>query len=316
MYLAHVHSPVPVAVCVLQEIENVIRDIAEDNHSPSLTPAVLQTCLQKVNLNLPPERTLDEATQDAFIARAFGPYWRDQLYRMTLPLGVVIRAIRRGSLQAAMRGPAAATAAVAAGKIQAVGKFKGKLITALKVGMNEAAPTATSRRSSNIGAADGMNTDRRHSTAEKGESTAAAVGQEQQPKAAAQKSRRATIDAVSAAVAAVLGDKGGPASNTQSSRIVKGDTASSNAVSGSGAAPRRVSSGGKAPAVPTGSPQRRRSASPDAAAANPRESTSRPTSAAVPEPSCPASPSRSNSAVARPASAAAAAAGTGKKLIF
>lgn len=224
----------------MQEIENVIRDTAEDNHSTSLTPAVLQTCLQKVSLNLPPERALDEATQDVFIARAFGPYWKDQLYRTSLPMGVVIRSIRRGSLQAAMRGPAAATAAVAVSKIQAVGKFKGKLMTALKVGMHEAASSGSNkdRRSSSYGAADGMSTDRRQNAAEKGEalatSSAAVLG-------AAQRSRRATIDVVSAAVSAVLADKGAPKDNTKSQLVMKTDAEAGSPVSFSGGATRRIS---------------------------------------------------------------------------
>ncbi|WIA09549.1 hypothetical protein OEZ85_008944 [Tetradesmus obliquus] len=97
----------------LQELEDSIRDGAEDNETTSLTPAMLRSCLEKVS------RKLDPATLDSLVSLAFGPEWQQQQQRLAQPLGAVIRAIRRGSLQPALR-PSAATAATAEVQLQAV----------------------------------------------------------------------------------------------------------------------------------------------------------------------------------------------------
>lgn len=76
-------------VCGLQEVEDSIRDAAEDNQTTSLTPAMLRSCLEKLS------RKMEPATLDAFVSRAFGPDWERQQHRLAQPLGQVIRAIRR-----------------------------------------------------------------------------------------------------------------------------------------------------------------------------------------------------------------------------
>jgi hypothetical protein len=90
----------------LQEVEDSIRDVAEDNQTTSLTPAMLRSCLEKVS------RKMDPATLDGFVTRAFGPDWQQQQHRLAQPLGAVIRGIRRGSLQPALRQSAATAATV------------------------------------------------------------------------------------------------------------------------------------------------------------------------------------------------------------
>lgn len=150
----------------LQEVEDLIRDAAENHGSTSLTPAMLAACLHKVH------KQLDESAVSEYVARAFGPGWQSQQHKLAQPLGAIIKAVRCGGVPNAVR-PAAGLNSIAGAvsRIVPVGKFKNKLVSALKVGFSK----------------DG--------------GTAAAAGTRL-------KSRRASQEAVSAAIAAVLSGDG------------------------------------------------------------------------------------------------------------
>jgi len=193
----------------LQEVEDLIRDAAEDHGSTSLTPAMLAACLHKAH------KQLDESAVSEYVARAFGPGWLSQQHKLAQPLGAVIKAVRCGGVPNAVR-PAAGLNSIAGAvsRIVPVGKFKNKLVSALKVGFSKDGGTA-----------------------------AAAAGTRL-------KSRRAGQEAVSAAIAAVLSGDGSKPKPKQAAQteyealsnnpvLAAADTASSMpaaAATGSGAA--------------------------------------------------------------------------------
>ncbi|KAI8470981.1 MAG: hypothetical protein J3K34DRAFT_508101 [Monoraphidium minutum] len=135
-----------------QEIEDTIRDFAEDNATTDLTPAMAAAALKKAH-----KGGLNAATIDAFVARAFGPDWRARERSALASLSHVVRAVRRGSLgsaDAASGGAAAARGASGGGAaVEAGGAFGQRLATAMGRGPaagggahNGRAATAGARR--------------------------------------------------------------------------------------------------------------------------------------------------------------------------
>eukprot|EP00775_Hariotina_reticulata_P003750 gene3750-4008_t len=206
----------------LQEMQDVIHDAAEDHQSTSLSSSALLSCLAKAHNGTDAQETLE-----TFVARAFGSDWKQHQHR-TLPIGTIIRAIRRGNLQPVLR-PTAASAAGAISKIAAVGKFQKKLLSALTVRMTDPSLNALSKRQGTVAfAADGSSQERTPGTkaqcnpsnaggsaAERG---GAGSGSINGGKVA--KSRRATVDAVNAAVEAVRSSNGGERKGRQASSQV------------------------------------------------------------------------------------------------
>lgn len=167
----------------------MIRDAAEDNGTTSLTPALLAGCLRKAH------KSLDSAAVSEYVTRAFGPGWQEQQHRIAQPLGAIIRAVRCGGTPNMVR-PAAGQGSSVAGavnRIVPVGKFKNKLASALKVGF--------SKDSSGAGGGGAA-------TATTAGVARAAGGGGGARQRSALKSRRATQEAVSAAIAAVLSGDG------------------------------------------------------------------------------------------------------------
>lgn len=100
---------------------------------------MLRDCLIKAYTRL------DAAAVDVYVTRVFGAGWKEREHTATSSLSSVIRAIRRGSL--VLRAlPTSAAGAIKS--INAVGRFKGRLITALKHGMQDTPPRRVGRRRS------------------------------------------------------------------------------------------------------------------------------------------------------------------------
>ncbi len=173
----------------LQEIEDAIRDVAEETQSPTLTPNMLITCLKQAH------KTIDEATTFALVCRAFGPAWQ-QNEKQTLGLGAIIKRIRRGSLQ---QPPAPAVAPTAGKGTPPSGKLRTRLASALKDGPAASSggpPSANAqrRRSSGNGSAVGPLSS----------SPGPGAGPSAPPSAVGQQRRRA-----GASIAAAAGARGG-----------------------------------------------------------------------------------------------------------
>lgn len=190
-----------------QELEDVIRDAAEDHGTTTLTPAMLASCLRKAH------KGLDSAAVAEYVARAFGPAWQEQQHRLSEPLGAVLKAVRSGRVPNMVRSAAAASAGSVSGavnRIVPVGKFKHKLASALKVGFSRDGGTAGGAGSSST--AGGVGAARRVSRGFSAhqEPASAAIASAAVPGGGNKaKSRRATQEAVSAALAAVLSGDGG-----------------------------------------------------------------------------------------------------------
>jgi hypothetical protein len=191
-----------------------VRDAAEDHQTTNLTPAMLHDCLAHA------QRGLDAAAVEALVRRVFGSSWRSQPHRMAQPLGTVIRAIRRGSLQPALR-PGASTAAGAVGRIAAVGRFRGRLLAALK-GRVQGGGSTTSTNGGGGGAFGDVDGDGGSST-----DGAAAVGWRS----------RGTSDALTTAAAAAAA----AASTTADAAAVATRTSGEPLIAGSGNRLRRAS---------------------------------------------------------------------------
>ncbi|KAF6260393.1 hypothetical protein COO60DRAFT_1637651 [Scenedesmus sp. NREL 46B-D3] len=121
----------------LQEVEDSTRDAAEDHQTTSLTPAMLRSAWGEYHARWTLQR------------------WTASSRVPSDPTGSTSSTgCAPARLQPALR-PSAATAATAVSRIAPVGKFKQKLMQALRVGMNETASADSRRGSSSNGAASG-----------------------------------------------------------------------------------------------------------------------------------------------------------------
>lgn len=82
----------------LQEVEDAIRDQAEDSQTTSLTPALLHSCLAKAC-------RVKGADVGSLVARAFGPDWAAQQHKLVAPIGSIIRCVACGLLPACLPEP-------------------------------------------------------------------------------------------------------------------------------------------------------------------------------------------------------------------